>query len=183
MLNFNPSKSVQTLAMSVGIAATALVGSAIETQAQTAFPVVTTAQSSVFQIAQANSIAEMERAIFDRINEYRAAKGLPAMVWNDEIAKQAREHSRNMAKKIIPFGHQGFDQRAKAISNRIPSSGTGENVGWVMSRNSPAEKVIDAWIKSPKHRDNIEGNFSMTGIGVGLSTMGEYYFTQDFVRK
>ncbi|MBW4441440.1 MAG: CAP domain-containing protein [Plectolyngbya sp. WJT66-NPBG17] len=167
--------------MSVGIAATAFVGSAV--QAQTAASGVTTSQNPAFQIAQASSIAEMERAIFNEINKYRANKGLRPLVWNDEIAKQAREHSRNMAKKIVPFGHQGFEQRAKALNNSIQSRGTGENVGWVMSRRDPSGKVIDAWIKSQKHRENIEGEFSMTGIGIGLSAMGEYYFTQGFVRK
>ncbi len=193
MLNFTFSKTVQTLAMSIGIVAAGLIGSTIQTQAQNLPPGVTasqdlalqisTAQDSGFQIAQASSIAEMERTIFSRLNEYRASKGLPPLVWNDEIAKQARDHSRDMAKKIIPFGHQGFEQRAKALNNSVQSRGTGENVAWVMSRRDPAGQAVEAWIKSQKHRDNIEGNFSMTGIGIGLSAMGEYYFTQDFVRK
>jgi len=183
MLNLIPSKTVQTLTLSMGIVAAGFVGSSIQTQAHTVSLGVTTAQNPVFQIADASAIAEMERAIFNQINEYRASKGLRPMVWSDEIAKQAREHSRNMAKKIIPFGHQGFEQRAKALDHSIQSRGTGENVGWVMSHRGPAEKVVQAWIKSQKHRDNIEGDFSMTGIGIGLSAMGEYYFTQDFVRK
>ncbi|MER3434158.1 MAG: CAP domain-containing protein [Leptolyngbya sp. ERB_1_1] len=173
----------------MGIVAAGFVGSAIQTQAQivssaqTVSLGVTTAQTPAFQIADASAIAEMERAIFNEINQYRASKGLRPMVWSDEIASQAREHSRNMAKKIIPFGHQGFEQRAKSLDHSVQSRGTGENVGWVMSRRSPAQKVVQAWIKSQKHRDNIEGDFSMTGIGIGLSAMGEYYFTQDFVRK
>ncbi|MBE9009448.1 CAP domain-containing protein [Pseudanabaenaceae cyanobacterium LEGE 13415] len=169
--------------MSLGIVVAGLIGSSLQSQAQTATPGVSTRRTTSFQIADASSIAEMERAIFNRINQYRASKGLRPMVWNDEIAHQAREHSRNMAKKIVPFGHQGFEKRAKALSAAIQSRGTGENVGWVMSKNDPAGKVIDAWIKSQKHRENIEGDFSMTGIGVGISAMGEYYFTQDFVRK
>ncbi|BAU11217.1 hypothetical protein LEP3755_17100 [Leptolyngbya sp. NIES-3755] len=183
MLKQTPSKSVQTLAMSLGIVFAGLIGSTIPIQAQTASPGLTTARTASFQIADASSIVEMERAVFNRINQYRASKGLRPMVWNDEIAHQAREHSRNMAKKVVPFGHQGFEKRAKALSAAIQASGTGENVGWVVSKHDPAGKVIDAWIQSQKHRENIEGNFSMTGIGIGISAMGEYYFTQDFVRK
>jgi uncharacterized protein YkwD len=183
MLNCTSSKTVQTLAMSLGIVIAGIIGSTVQSQAQTAALKVATPRSTTFQIADASLIAEMERAIFQRLNQYRASKGLRPMVWNDDIAHQAREHSRNMAKKIVPFGHQGFDKRAKALSTAIQSRGTGENVGWVMSKNDPAGKVIDAWIKSQKHRDNIEGDFSMTGIGIGISAMGEYFFTQDFVRR
>ncbi|GAP94391.1 CAP domain-containing protein [Leptolyngbya sp. NIES-2104] len=183
MLNNHPSKTVQTLAMSLGIVFAGISGIAVQTQAQTPILGMTTPRSTTFQIADASTIAEMERAIFNRINEYRTAKGLRPMVWNDEIARQAREHSRNMAKKVVPFGHQGFEKRAKELSAAIQSRGTGENVGWVASKRDPAGMVIDAWIKSHKHRDNIEGDFSMTGIGIGISAMGEYYFTQDFVRR
>lgn len=182
MRNHNSSKSVRTFAMSIGIAVTALVGSAPHLQAQTAAPGMTTSPNAQFQIAQ-SALSEMEQAIFNQINDYRASKGLKPMVWNNEVAKQAREHSLNMAKKIVPFGHQGIEKRAKALSDSVRSTGTGENVGWVMSRNNPHGKVIEAWIKSQKHRDNIEGNFSMTGIGISVSSSGEYYFTQDFVRQ
>lgn len=183
MLNNHSSKTVQTLAMSLGIVVAGIIGSTVQSQAQLATSGVTTPRSTTFQVADASAISEMERAIFHRINQYRAAKGLRPMVWNDEIAHQAREHSRNMAKKVVPFGHQGFEKRAKELSAAIQSRGTGENVGWVASRRDPAGMVIDAWIKSQKHRDNIEGDFSMTGIGIGISAMGEYYFTQDFVRR
>ncbi|MEP0917821.1 CAP domain-containing protein [Leptolyngbya sp. DQ-M1] len=183
MLNPAPSKIVQTLAMSVGIVIAGTFGSTIQSQAQTVPSGVSTSQTLAFQIAQGIPIAEMERMVFTRINQYRASKGLPAMAWNDSIAKQAREHSRNMAKKAVPFGHQGFEKRAKAITSSIPARATSENVAWIMSRRDPIGQVVEAWIKSQKHRENIEGNFNVTGIGIGLSAMGEYYFTQDFVRN
>ena len=183
MLNLISSKAVKTFAMSIGIAAVAFVGSAIQIQAQTVSSGIDTPQNLSFQITDAISLREMEQAIFNRINNYRVSKGLRPMMWNADIAQQAREHSRNMAKKIVPFGHQGFDQRAKAIDRSVNSRGTGENVAWVMSRRDPAGQAVDAWIKSPHHLDNIVGDFSMTGIGIGLSSHGEYYFTQEFVRK
>jgi uncharacterized protein YkwD len=182
MLNLTSSKLVQTLAISVGVAA-ALVGSMAQTQAHTVSSAIATPQNSLFQVAQASSLSEMEQVVFNRINAYRTSRGLSPLIWSNEVAQQARSHSLDMAKKIVPFGHQGFEQRAKAIDRSVQSHGTGENVGWVMSRTNPDGKVIDAWIKSQKHLNNIAGNFAMTGIGIALSSRGEYYFTQDFVRK
>lgn len=183
MLNTASSKTVQTLAMSAGIVIAGILGSMTQSQAQTMPLGVPTSQTLAFQTAQGLSIVQMERLVFERINQYRASKGLPRMVWSDEIAKQAREHSRNMAKKAVPFGHQGFEKRAKAISSSIPARATSENVAWISSRRDPIGRVVEAWIKSQKHRENIEGNFNMTGIGISISAMGEYYFTQDFVRN
>lgn len=181
MLNCTSSKTVRKVVLSIGIAAATLAGGGV--QAQTFPATVATVREADFQVAQASLIAEMEQNILRRVNQHRASKGLPALAWNSDIADEARSHSRNMAKKIVGFGHQGFEKRSKAITNSTQSRTTAENVAWVMSRRDPAGQAIEAWLKSPKHLKNIEGNFSMTGIGISISSSGEYYFTQDFAQK
>ncbi|MCU0552525.1 MAG: CAP domain-containing protein [Leptolyngbya sp. Prado105] len=181
MLNCTSSKPVLNFVLSIGISAASIIGSGV--QAQTVSIQVASVREADFQMAQASLIAEMEQDILRRINRYRSSKGLSALTWSSDIAHQARSHSRNMAKKIVSFGHQGFAQRSKAISNSTQSLSTAENVAWVASRRDPAGQAVEAWLKSPKHLQNIEGNFNITGIGISISSSGEYYFTQDFAKR
>ncbi len=39
---------------------------------------------------------------------------------------------------------------------------------------------MSGWLRSPGHRENIEGAYDLTGIGVARSRQGVYYFTQLF---
>lgn len=59
-------------------------------------------------------------------------------------------------------------------------SGMGENLGNVDALN--AEKVVEAWMASTGHKENIL-NEQFTGIGVGIAkgSDGRYYYTQLFV--
>ena len=96
-------------------------------------------------------------------------------------ASEAAGHSRNMASKKVPFGHAGFNQRAIAIANELHgTSSTGENIAF---GKMTWKQVIDAWLKSPEHKANIEGAFNYTGVGVAKDSRGVVYYTQIFVKK
>ncbi len=45
-----------------------------------------------------------------------------------------------------------------------------------------AEIVVKQWLLSPGHRQNIRGNYNLTGIGVARDERGRPYYTQMFVR-
>ena len=45
-----------------------------------------------------------------------------------------------------------------------------------------AKIVVDGWIKSPGHRQNIVGRYNLTGIGIVRDRAGKLYYTQLFVR-
>ena len=42
-------------------------------------------------------------------------------------------------------------------------------------------QAVEGWSKSPEHRKNMLGNFSLTGIGVAQGQEGRYFFTQIFI--
>ena len=52
-----------------------------------------------------------------------------------------------------------------------------------MGYQDPVSTAVDGWIKSDGHRQNMEGNYNLTGIGVAMNPQGEYYFTQIFILK
>jgi uncharacterized protein YkwD len=123
----------------------------------------------------------IEEEILSWINKYRESRSLPALQMNTVISEQAFRHSEEMADKRVAFGHDGFQERVRSIIQKIGTlRASAENVAF--GKLSP-EEVVSLWIKSPGHRKNIEGNYTMTGIGVAKAGDGSLYFTQIFSRK
>lgn len=127
------------------------------------------------------SSTDMNRDILQYVNEYRQIKGLAPLQMNTVISVVAEGHSKTMADKKRPFGHEGFESRVKAIREQLGLiRSSAENVAY---GNLTAREVVNGWIKSPGHRKNIEGSFSLTGIGVSRDKNGTMYFTQIFAAK
>ena len=120
----------------------------------------------------------MADEILKYINEYRRKKGLPSIVMNAAMSAEAQKHSENMAAHRTSFGHNGFQSRVKRISPALNGvSGAAENVAM---GSTTAREVVDNWLKSSMHKQNIEGPYNLTGIGVAADRKGVLYFTQIF---
>ena len=128
-----------------------------------------------------SAITNLEKAVNQQINQYRASKKLPPLSVDPRISQIARIHSENMAKGKVRFSHDGFEGRAKAIT--IPYQSVAENLAYNMGYSDPVRNAVEGWIKSEGHRKNMEGQFNLTGIGIAKNAKGEYYFTQLFVRS
>ena len=124
--------------------------------------------------------AALEQQTHAKINDYRTSKGLAALTWNDVIADQARQHSRNMANGSVAFGHDLFSTRTDAIAEIIPLASAAENVA---SGYDSAEAVVSGWLSSAGHKANIEGYYNLTGIGVARASNGAAFFTQIFIKS
>lgn len=142
-----------------------------------------TSNSSIYLAQSTNSLTSIEQTIHTQINDYRTKRGLPKLTIDERISNIARTHSQNMANGKVPFGHNGFSERVKVISTMIPYSAAAENVAYNKGYSDPATKAVEGWLNSTGHRQNIEGNYNLTGIGVALNAKGEYYFTQIFIRR
>ena len=49
-------------------------------------------------------------------NEFRAKHNLSPLMWNQNLCDVGMEHSKNMADGVVPFSHQGFDQRSNKVN-------------------------------------------------------------------
>ena len=134
------------------------------------------------QTRAAASNSAMEQAVLQQINEYRRQKSLPVLTLNATISRQARSHSQDMAQSRV-LSHDGFNTRIQTIGKTIAYRAAAENVAFNMGFAKPDQQAVQGWIKSTGHRQNIEGNYRLTGIGVAKNTQGEYYFTQIFIRQ
>lgn len=125
-------------------------------------------------------VSSTVQQVVDLTNHERAKEGLKALQIDVKLTQSAQEKSQDMKNKNY-FSHTSptygspFDQM-KALG--ITYNSAGENIA--MGQPS-AEEVVDAWMKSPGHRENIM-NPSFTHIGVGLSDSG-FYWTQQFIGK
>ena len=169
--------SVQPTPASEGFAQGALVVSQQSVSPQSDSP-----QTNSQQTRAAASISAMEQAVLQQINEYRRQKGLSTLTLNATISQQARIHSQDMANSHV-LSHDGFDTRIQTIGKSIAYRAAAENVAYNMGYANPDRQAVTGWLKSTGHRQNIEGNYRLTGIGVAKNAQGEYYFTQIFIRQ
>jgi len=124
-------------------------------------------------------ISNLELEILELINQHRATLSLAALTFHPTIQESSFQHSTNIVKKIIPFGHEGFSDRANTLVQDLKGSAASENVA--MGQRT-AEEVVQAWLNSSGHRNNIEGDFNLTGISVVKNQQDENIFTQIFIK-
>jgi uncharacterized protein YkwD len=126
----------------------------------------------------------LEREMHQLVNQHRVRRGLPALQYDERVAEIAREHSAAMASRARPFGHAGFDQRGSALARFLPYRGLAENVAYDGRGGADLSSlVVEGWIGSAAHRQNIEGAYEVTGIGVARDREGVVYATQIFLRR
>ncbi|NCF75253.1 MAG: hypothetical protein GWO87_02080 [Xanthomonadaceae bacterium] len=52
-----------------------------------------------------SSLEKMEMDIHNLVNEQRMTNGLNALIWNNDVAKVAREHSKNLSEENVDLTH------------------------------------------------------------------------------
>jgi ribosomal protein L24E len=114
----------------------------------------------------------MENDLLVRLNQERAARGLPGLAWDPSLATYARSWSANMASN-------GF--RHSTIANLLgPYNFVGENIA-AGSAGTMEGSLHNAWMHSDGHRENILApGFGRVGIGVFCKADGSIWMTEDF---
>jgi len=112
------------------------------------------------------------------VNQHRQGIGLPILSKNQTAEQLSIDHTKYMI-SVSNINHDNFNERGTALSNQVNATTTAENV----ARFQPdAQSVVNAWLNSTGHRENIEGNYLYTGISAIKDTDGNYYYTQLFYR-
>jgi uncharacterized protein YkwD len=143
-----------------------------------------TAAPSPEQIA---GLSGLEAEILERVNDERVKAGKPALKLSARLAVVARGHSYDMAirRYLAHVSPEGTGPAERIGGVGIGYQAMGENVYMDESRDEIglAQRAVDAWLKSPPHRDNLlSPRFTETGVGAARSSEGSFYVTQDFVR-
>jgi uncharacterized protein YkwD len=121
-----------------------------------------------------------DREILQLVNQHRKSMGKAELEMNQTIWDEAMQHSSNMASGTVAFSHDGFTDRVNRIKAAIGGSSSAENVAYGYMT---AQAVFDGWLSSQGHRNNMEGDFTLTGISAVQNSAGTWYYTQIFLKK
>ena len=148
-----------------------------------------------------------ELLIHKEINDRREEAGLSALSYDADLATVASGHSEHMADEGF-FAHEGpngdgFRERYADAGYYCEVNLPGDRVSrgseniyktWIYeqieaengtnyyaSEESLAKGVVDGWMQSPSHRDNIlTEHWRVEGIGVTITEYNDVYVTQNF---
>lgn len=119
--------------------------------------------------------------VIDRVNVERAGAGCGALDVNELLTAAADRHSRDMGIRGI-VTHTGSD--GSTVGRRVRDAGyqwqiVGENI---TEADVSAIEVVDVWMKSPRHRENIVNcAYRDTGVSMYFDTRtGRFYWVQVF---
>jgi uncharacterized protein YkwD len=153
--------------------------------------------------------AQVEARVAELVNAERARAGLPLLSSDPRLAEIARRHSQDMAARRF-FDHvspDGKDPERRGLDAGYPcrknhgtyvTHGLGENIfqssvfssvtfgtagartyQW-MSADEIARQVVDGWMGSEGHRENVlKRGFDRQGIGVAITSGGKVFVTQN----
>jgi uncharacterized protein YkwD len=144
------------------------------------FLVFSCSSENTEEITALNSFndTELEAQVIQLVNSHRVSLGLNELKVNTVAYNYANDHNDYMISKGS-LSHDNFDSRASNISSETNAKKIGENVakGYL-----EATAVFNGWINSTRHKENIEGNFTHTGLSVKKDVNDKLYFTQIFFK-
>jgi len=127
--------------------------------------------------------ADLAAEVVVLVNQHRASIGLQPLVASPTLTASAVWKSRHMAK----YGYMAHSDPAPPVARGAfdrtetcgypANSSQGENIAYGYPT---ARAVMDGWLASPGHRQNIEGaSFRAIGVGAAFGSMG-FAWTQNF---
>ena len=126
----------------------------------------------------ASNLNAIRAATLCLLNQQRAAYRLNPLTENARLTEASNAYSQEMVQRQF-FAHVDPDgttlterlYRYGYLMDSMPDWLAGENIAWAQGSLSTPANVVDAWMHSPDHRDNIlEGRFREIGLGVALGS-------------
>lgn len=120
--------------------------------------------------AALRDLSAVRAAVRARTNAERARAGLPSLVDSPDLDRAAQAHAEDMLRRGY-FEHEspeGKTVRERARAQGYDWRAIGENIAL---GQLTVDEVMDSWMKSPEHRENILDH-DVRDLGVGLA-LGE----------
>ncbi|MCI7207488.1 MAG: CAP domain-containing protein, partial [Clostridium sp.] len=132
-------------------------------------------------------MAQVEQAIFNKVNEERTKAGIAPLTYNTTMEKYARIKSQDMGDNNY-FSHtdlNGNNITTKMKADGVTYNAWGENIAYIGGVTDPtalANQFMTNWMNSQGHKENILST-KFSSIGVGVYKIGnKLYGTQEFYR-
>ena len=125
--------------------------------------------------------SNMEKEAANLVNQARAGEGLPPLRLDERLSNIARYKSQDMMNRQY-FSHDSpvYGSPFEMMTSfGVNYRRAGENIA---KGQQTATRVVNAWLKSPSHRDNIlDPTFNKIGMGLVWDKQGNSYWTQMFI--
>lgn len=122
---------------------------------------------------------EIELEILELINSYRISENLSPLNNLSIIKSVAFTHTDYMV-SVNQVSHDNFYKRKTSLVENVSATKVTENVAYAYSS---AQSVVNAWLDSPGHRANIEGDFTDFEISAEMNSEGKWFFTNIFIKR
>jgi uncharacterized protein YkwD len=109
------------------------------------------------QAQRAEAVSDEEATFATMVNDVRARNGARSLRVTERLSRIARKHSRRMANRGQLY-HSDLQRMFRGFHYRM----IGENVGY----GGSLDQLLEAFLDSPAHRQNIVGRWKRTGVGV-----------------
>ncbi len=121
----------------------------------------------------------IEIEILELINNHRITMGLNTLNSFEIIKSQTFIHSDYM-KSMDDVNHDYFFNRKSFLVANANALEVSENVAYGYTS---AASVVNAWINSEGHRDNLEGDFTDFEVSAEKGSNNKWYFTNIFIKR
>ena len=155
------------------------ISSAQAQTAASAAPAVVMEQSGAAQtLAAAQALDGLAAELLKQINQKRSASGLSTLSYSADLQASADIRAKE---SVQNFSHLRPDGRGCETAVTVDYTVTGENLIQVTSEFATADIMIDTWMNSPTHRNNILlASFTKMAVGIYVSN-GTTYVSTVFV--
>lgn len=128
---------------------------------------------------QSIDLDDLGQEVMRLINNYRLEKGLPALHYSYALNQIAHQHSKAMASGKHPFSHGNHVERLTEAMVLLKGHRAAENL---YKGPANAQKMLDYWLQSDGHRQNIEKPHTHAGLDIEEGVDGQHYCTQIFIK-
>lgn len=137
-------------------------------------------QTTNAQLVENYEYNQSELKLVNLINEHRQSLNLRPLQSINHISFKSGEHNAYMIQNNV-VNHDFFEERSNNLIQVLGAVRVSENVAY--NYNTP-EAAVNAWLNSPGHKANIEGDFTHFGISVSVDPeSGRKYYTNMFIKK
>jgi uncharacterized protein YkwD len=115
------------------------------------------------------------------LNKARADAGKPELTLDPKLAEIAQRHAHDNAAdaKLSPRDSDGLTPFDRIQKQRLRYRTLGQSDA---AGQATGAEVVESWLKSAQHKQNVIGNFSRIGVGYATAKDGTPYWSVIFGR-
>lgn len=134
---------------------------------------------NAIEVPAAPQAKQIEIEIMELINAHRINKGLNPLQNHNTVKAVAFTHTDYMI-EVDNVSHDNFFLRQQSLQANASANVVSENVAYGFNS---AQAVVNAWLNSPGHKDNIEGDFTDFEVSAEQNSAGKWYFTNMYIKR